>query len=78
VLNASQSLPYETWLRAYTADAAFAGGQEYERGRLAPGLRADFVILEGALDPEHPPTVAETWVAGNRAYAKDTKDTQAG
>ena len=70
VLNASQALPYEAWLRAYTADAAFAGGQEYERGRLAPGLRADFVILDGALDPEDPPAVAETWVAGSRAYAQ--------
>jgi len=70
VLNASQSLPYEDWLRAYTADAAFAGGQEYERGRLAPGLRADLVILDGTLDPEHPPAVAETWVAGTRAFTQ--------
>ena len=70
MLNASQSLPYEDWLRAYTADAAFAGGQEYERGRLAPGLRADLVILDGTLDPEHPPAVAETWVAGTRAFTQ--------
>ena len=68
VLNASQSLPYEAWLHAYTAGAAFAGGQENERGRLAPGLQADLVVLDGALDPEHPPSVSETWVAGERAY----------
>jgi predicted amidohydrolase YtcJ len=68
VLNASQSLRYETWLHAYTAGAAFAGGQENERGRLAPGLQADLVVLEGALDHEHPPSVSETWVAGKRGY----------
>jgi predicted amidohydrolase YtcJ len=73
VLNASQSLPYEVWLHAYTAGAAFAGGQEHERGRLAPGLQADFVVLEGALDPEHPPSVFETWVAGERVFVRDQR-----
>ncbi|MGH9011556.1 MAG: hypothetical protein ACRDYF_17190 [Acidimicrobiia bacterium] len=34
-----------------------------------PGTRADLVILNGDLDPEQPPTVAETWVAGRRCYA---------
>lgn len=70
VLDASQSIPYKDWLKAYTADAAFAGGQEHERGRLAPGLRADFVILDGAFDPEHPPAVDETWVAGRRVFTR--------
>jgi predicted amidohydrolase YtcJ len=68
VLRGDQSLPYEDWLRAYTAGAAYAGGQEHERGHLAPGLRADLVVLEGELDAEHPPRVAETWVAGERAF----------
>jgi len=71
VVGAEQALAYEAWLRAYTAGAAWAGGQEYERGRLAPGLRADLVLLDGALDPEHPPRVSETWVAGRRVYAAD-------
>ena len=71
VLDPSQSLPYEAWLRAYTVGAAFAGGQEHERGRLAPGLRADLVMLDGPLDPEHPPTVSETWVAGERVFARE-------
>jgi predicted amidohydrolase YtcJ len=69
VLGASQSVPYEGWLRAYTVDAAFAGGQEGDRGRLAPGLQADFVVLDGALDAESPPHVSETWVGGRRAFA---------
>jgi len=64
VLKASQSLAYEDWLRAYTAGAAFAGGQEDERGRLATGLQADLVLLDGPLDASDPPNVAETWVAG--------------
>lgn len=71
VIGADQSLPYETWLEAYTAGAAFAGRQESERGRLAKGLRADLVVLAGALDPDHPPRVDETWVAGKRVFALD-------
>jgi hypothetical protein len=68
VVGVSQSLRYETWLRAYTADAAFAGGQEHERGRLASGLQADLVVLDGPLDPQVPPQIAETWVAGARVF----------
>jgi hypothetical protein len=70
VLGAGESVGYEAWLRAYTAGAAFAGGQEGERGTLAPGRRADLVVLAGALDAEHPPHVDETWVAGERRYAR--------
>ncbi|MGA8726500.1 MAG: amidohydrolase [Acidimicrobiales bacterium] len=71
VIGAEQSVPYEDWLRAYTAGAAHAGGQESERGRLAPGLRADLVVLAGPLDAGDPPGVAETWVAGARVFASD-------
>ena len=67
-LHPEQSLNYETWLRAATIGAAIAGGQEHERGSLRPGKRADFVLLQGDLDPEHPPTVAETWLAGVPVY----------
>lgn len=68
VIDIAQSLPYETWLHAYTAGAAFAGGQEHERGQLAPGLQADLVVLDGPLDAEQPPQVAETWLAGERVF----------
>ncbi|HXW35686.1 MAG TPA: amidohydrolase [Acidimicrobiales bacterium] len=67
-IGAEQALSYETWLRAYTAGAAYAGGQENERGMIIPGLRADMVVLEGELDAERPPRVAETWVAGDRVF----------
>ena len=69
VIGREQSLPYETWLRAYTAGATFAGGQEHERGQLATGLQADLVVLDGPLDADQPPRVAQTWVAGARVYA---------
>jgi predicted amidohydrolase YtcJ len=68
ILGADQALAYEDWLRAYTAGAAFAGGQEHERGTLKPGRRADLAVLDGALDPERPPRVVETWIAGERVW----------
>jgi predicted amidohydrolase YtcJ len=71
VIGPEQSVPYEAWMQAYTAGAAHAGGQESERGRLAPGLRADLVVLAGPLEPENPPSVAETWVSGSRVFASD-------
>lgn len=69
VLGPEQALGYEEWLRLYSAGAAYAGGQEYERGTLTPGKRADMVVLEGPLDPERPPRVVETWVAGERVFS---------
>ena len=63
-----QVLPFEEWLWMYTAGGAWAGGQENERGMLREGLVADFVILEGGLDPAHPPRVDETWRNGERVY----------
>ncbi len=60
-----QRVDLDDWLRAYTLGAAFAGGQEHERGRLAPGLRADFVVLDRG-GPE--PRVAQTWIAGQLVH----------
>jgi hypothetical protein len=68
ILDLTQALPYEEWLRAYTAGAAYAGGQEAERGTITPGKRADLVVLDGALDPERPPRVVQTWVGGRRVH----------
>jgi hypothetical protein len=60
-------------LRGFTSDAAWAGFMENEVGRLAPGLRADFVLL-GA-DPLTVPArqlpgikVLSTWVDGVPVY----------
>jgi len=65
-IGPEQSLPLTTWLRLWTAGAADAGEQSDERGRIRPGLRADFVVLEGSLDDTL--EVAQTWVAGERVY----------
>jgi predicted amidohydrolase YtcJ len=73
VLDVAQAVEYEEWLRAYTAGAAYAGGQESERGTLAPGLRADLVVLEGRLDGERPPAVSEVWVAGRLEHQADVE-----
>jgi len=60
-------------LRGFTADAAWAGFDEDKVGRLAPGLRADFVIL--AADPLAVPdsqiddlAIRSTWVDGKPVY----------
>jgi len=60
-------------LRGFTADAAWAGLMENEVGRLAPGLRADFVVLEA--DPLTVPAsrlpgikVLSTWIDGAKVY----------
>ncbi len=63
-----QSLPLERWLEMYTAGSADAGGQTDERGRLRPGLQADFVVLDGTLSDPSTLRVAETWVSGERVY----------
>ena len=68
MLDPEQSIDYVEWLRAYTAGAAWAGGQEEERGSLTPGKRADMIVLEGELDPMDPPLVKETWVAGECVF----------
>ncbi len=64
-LEPDQAVDLETWLHAYTAGAALAGGQEDERGRLIPGLLADLAILDLTSDP---PQVLETWSGGRRVY----------
>ena len=68
-----QKLTPEEALRGFTTDAAWAGFTEREVGRLAPGLRADFVLLDA--DPLTAPArqlpgtkVLATWVDGVRVY----------
>lgn len=60
-------------LRGFTRDAAYAGRGETEVGQLAPGLRADFVLL--AQDPISAPEQAldelkilSTWVDGKPVF----------
>jgi predicted amidohydrolase YtcJ len=60
-------------LRGFTVDAAWAGFTEQEVGHLAPGLRADFVLLDAdplAVPASRLPTirVLSTWVDGAPVY----------
>jgi hypothetical protein len=70
---ASQRLSPTEALRGFTTDAAWAGLMEHEVGRLAPGMRADFVVLSG--DPLSIPAkdlpslkVISTWVDGAKVF----------
>lgn len=63
-------------LAAYTADAAYAGFAETRFGRLAPGLRADFVLVD--TDPLNATPaqlratkVLETWIGGGRVWTAE-------
>lgn len=65
----------EAALAGFTTGAAFAGFAESRIGRIAPGLRADFLILDR--DPFFiPPAeirkviVEESWVNGKRMYVR--------
>jgi len=73
----AQVLPFAEWLRMYTAGGAYAGGQENERGMIREGLVADLVVLEGELDPMHPPRVTETWKDGRMVYRRGKTGTRA-
>ncbi|HEX8303192.1 amidohydrolase [Sphingomonas sp.] len=59
----------------FTTGAAFAGFAEDKIGRLAPGMQADFLILDRDPLLASPgdlrgTQVLETWVAGNRVWQK--------
>lgn len=64
-----EAVPVDAALRAYTLDAARAAGLDGDRGSLAAGKRADFLILSDdplACRPEaiQDVQVLQTWVSG--------------
>ena len=70
---ADQKLTAAEALRGFTADAAYAGKDEKDVGKLAPGMRADFLILEQ--DPLTMPVselddlkIRSTWIDGKPIY----------
>lgn len=74
VADADEALPVPAALEAYTALAARVAGLD-DRGCLAAGRRADFVVLSD--DPTACPPAAlvdlrvdETWVGGTRLFAR--------
>lgn len=77
-----ERLAPEEALSAYTADAAWAGFAESKFGRLAPGLRADFVLVD--VDPltasaaqVRATKVSETWIGGGRIWSAEEGTTAA-
>jgi hypothetical protein len=71
-----QKLTAAEALRGFTSDAAYAGFAEAGVGRLAPGMRADFVVLDGdplAVAPREIPRlrVRSTWLDGRRVYGRE-------
>ncbi len=74
---ASQLLTAEQGLRAVTFDAAYALGDDVQRGHLAPGTVGDITILSGDVTAGATPdeiramTVIATIVGGAVAYCGD-------
>lgn len=63
-------------LAAYTADAAYAGFAEGKFGRLAPGLRADFILVDTDPLVANPvqlraTKVLETWIGGGKVWSAE-------
>jgi predicted amidohydrolase YtcJ len=65
----------QAW-KAYTQGGAYAGFAEDKYGRLAPGQRADFIVVDR--DPEmasasdlRQTKVLETWIGGEKMYSAD-------
>ena len=64
----------EEALAAYTTGAAYAGFAENRFGRLAPGMRADFLLVDrdpllAGVNELRTTRVLETWVGGRKAWA---------
>ena len=57
-----QKLTIEQIIAAYTTGSAYAEFDEKEKGRLAPGMLADFVVLDNDITAALPPKILETKV----------------
>ena len=57
-----QKLTIEQIVAAYTTGSAYAEFEEKEKGRLAPGMLADFVVLDQDITAALPPKILETKV----------------
>jgi predicted amidohydrolase YtcJ len=71
-----QDLTLTEALRAFTLDAAYAARQEDTLGTLEPGKWADFILVDRDIFSIEPArlwstTVLETWVGGERVFARD-------
>ena len=58
----AQKLSIEQAIAAYTTGAAFAEFEEKQKGKLEPGMLADFVVLDQDITAAPPPKLLETKV----------------
>ncbi len=70
-----QKISFEAALDGFTRQAAFAGFAEKRFGNLAPGQRADFILIDRDISAIAPAEiratqVLETWIDGKRVYMK--------
>jgi predicted amidohydrolase YtcJ len=78
-LAPGQALDLDTAIRAHTVNAARAIGLDRETGRLAPGMSADFVVLDRNLfhtsvEQIHTTRVRQTWFAGRLVHGEPSAD----
>lgn len=67
-----QKIGVEDALRAYTSGAAYAEFADKEKGTLAPGMLADFVILDRDLTRIRPETIRDTKIVMTVVGGKPT------
>ena len=73
--NPGEAMTVEEALRSYTAEGAWASFEEREKGCIAPGMLADFVVMsENPFDVE-PSRLAsiravETYLGGEKVYSE--------
>lgn len=70
-----QRISFTAALDGFTRRAAYAGFAEKKFGNLAPGQRADFLLIDRDISAAGPADirqtqVLETWVGGKRVYVK--------
>lgn len=69
-----ERVPLNAALAAYTTGAAYAGFAETRFGRIAPGMRADFLLVDRDPTLSSPSDlrqtrVLETWIGGRKVWA---------
>ena len=71
----TQRLELETALAAYTSGTAYVNHRDHDTGTIASGYLANLVVIEPdpftlAPDELHRARVRETWISGERVYAR--------
>lgn len=71
-----QRLDLETAFAAYTSGSAYVNHRDHDTGSIAPGYRADLVVIEPdpfsvPADSIHACSVVSTWVGGVPVYVRD-------